>query len=93
MALLQRRLLDALWPLLRPGGRMVYCTCSVFLEENEKNIAAFVAATADARVEPSPFPFAQPPWQPTPHGFQILPGDADMDGFYYACLTRNGEPG
>jgi len=89
----QRRMLDALWPLLRPGGRMLYCTCSVFLEENERNIAAFVAATADAEVESAPFSCAQPPWQPTPNGIQILPGDADMDGFYYACLTRQGDPG
>ncbi len=93
LAALQRRMLDALWPLLRPGGRMLYCTCSVFHAENESNIAAFVAANGAAQVESAPFSRAEPPWQATPHGIQILPGDADMDGFYYACLTRHGDSG
>ena len=45
----QLRLLHALWPLLRPGGELLYSTCSILSEENEAIVSAFLAATADAR--------------------------------------------
>ncbi len=69
----QYRLLTALWPLLAPGGLMVYGTCSVFPEENSQVIQAFLESHKDAKEEKSQ---------------QILPGMHGMDGFYYACLRK-----
>jgi 16S rRNA (cytosine967-C5)-methyltransferase len=80
----QASLLAALWPLLAPGGRLLYVTCSVLRSENEERIAGFLAAHADA------FEIALAvPWgRPCRHGRQILPGDDGMDGFYYAALSK-----
>jgi 16S rRNA (cytosine967-C5)-methyltransferase len=80
----QKQLLDNLWPLLKPGGLMVYTTCSAFKQENEQQIEAFLQRHPDAgEIRPD-----SPPAQPRPFGFQRLPGDDVMDGFYYACLQR-----
>ncbi len=80
----QQQLLDSLWSLLKPGGLMVYTTCSAFKQENEQQIEAFLQRHPDAEeVRPE-----QPPAQPRPFGYQRLPGDDIMDGFYYACLRR-----
>ena len=54
LALQQAMLLAALWPLVRPGGRLLYCTCSVFREEGSHQIEAFLAHNTDARLRPSP---------------------------------------
>lgn len=82
-AILQDRLLRALWPLLKPGGMLVYATCSIFASENQDQIKQFMAATADARsVELPQWGMAQSV------GRQMLPGQAGMDGFYYAALRR-----
>ncbi len=85
MATAQRRLLEALWPLLAPGGRLVYATCSIFPEENQQVVSAFVGDHAEA--VPGPGPGAG---RATGTGYQILPGEAGMDGFFYACLERRG---
>ncbi len=80
----QRALLAALWPLLRPGGRLLYATCSVLRRENEQVVAAFLAAQPEAREQPIPADWGRAlAW-----GRQILPGEAGMDGFYYAALVR-----
>jgi len=80
----QARLLDALWPLLRPGGVLLYATCSVLAEENAAQVEAFLARTPDARAEPltDGFGHAAGP------GRQRLPGEDGMDGFFYARLRR-----
>jgi 16S rRNA (cytosine967-C5)-methyltransferase len=75
---LQSELLAALWPLLRPGGRLVYATCSVLKRENDAQVAAFRAEWGAA----------DPAGTVAPSGCQTLPGDADGDGFYYACLLK-----
>ena len=80
----QRRLLEALWPLLSAGGRLVYCTCSIIQAENESVIAGFVSDHTDVEVA-SP---ALPVGQPVGCGRQILTGEAGVDGFYYACLEK-----
>jgi 16S rRNA (cytosine967-C5)-methyltransferase len=80
----QRRILAALWPLLAPGGRLVYITCSVLRAENEAIVGELLAAQADARV----VPFSLPAGQPAATGWQILPGDGDLDGMYYAVLQK-----
>ena len=75
---LQARLLQALWPLLRPGGRLVYATCSVLRRENDAQIDAFAAAAGAT----------EPAGTEAGSRCQTLPGDADGDGFYYASLLN-----
>ncbi|MFO7642645.1 MAG: 16S rRNA (cytosine(967)-C(5))-methyltransferase RsmB [Candidatus Competibacteraceae bacterium] len=89
----QRAMLNSLWPLLRADGRLVYATCSVLRRENEEVVAAFLAAHPDAWDPPIMADWGRAP----SHGRQILPGEADMDGFYYAVLVKRttvlgGEP-
>jgi 16S rRNA (cytosine967-C5)-methyltransferase len=83
---LQARLLDALWPLLRPGGRLVYATCSILRDENQRQVDAFLARTADARAEPLDARFGRA----SGPGHQRLPGEDGMDGFFYARLAKAG---
>ncbi|KAB2935759.1 MAG: 16S rRNA (cytosine(967)-C(5))-methyltransferase RsmB [Candidatus Contendobacter sp.] len=80
----QRAMLTALWPLLRPGGRLLYATCSVLRQENEQVVAAFLAARPEAREHR----IAADWGRALGHGRQILPGEAGMDGFYYAVLVK-----
>jgi 16S rRNA (cytosine967-C5)-methyltransferase len=82
----QARLLEALWPLLRRGGRLVYCTCSVFRAEGEARIAAFVAHNNTAALRPGPGHLL-PTGAAQPSGVRDNP-QGDHDGFYYAVLDR-----
>lgn len=81
----QAQLLDALWPLLAPGGRLVYATCSVFADENDAQVAAFLDRRRDARALP-----VVPEWfgTATRFGRQNRSGEGGGDGFYYAVLGR-----
>ena len=79
-AMLQSRLLDALWPLLRPGGRLLYVTCTILRRENDEQVERFLAAMPDALLAAG-----RPP-------FQIRPGEANRDGFYYACIEKQQTP-
>ena len=84
VAQLQHDLLHALWPLLAPGGIMVYATCSIMPEENEQQVARFIASQPDCQ-----FVASEQPWgHSTGHGWQILPGENNMDGFFYSVLQR-----
>jgi len=81
LARIQDALLDALWPLLKPGGRLLYCTCSVFKAEGQDRIDAFLQRQPGARLLPSPG-----------HMLPVVEyGDAPTadrgDGFFYALLT------
>lgn len=76
----QRRLLDAVWPCLKPGGKLLYVTCSIFEQENARQMHAFIERHRDAAAMPLA---ADLNWQR-----QILPGEQDMDGFYYACVQK-----
>lgn len=83
---IQKALLEALWPLLKPGGRLVYATCSVFKAEGEDQVQAFLSRHTDARRQPGPG--------------HLLPGRASAegdfndnapgghDGFYYARIDK-----
>ncbi len=84
LAGLQGRILDAAWPLLTPGGTLLYVTCSLLPEENQDQIEAFLARTPDAqtRTIAADWGLARGP------GRQILPEPGGMDGFYYALLGR-----
>ena len=85
----QRKILDALWRLLKPGGKMLYCTCSIFKEENEVQIAKFIERHPDA----AELAIENADWgEARPRGRQVLTGCDDMDGFYYALLTRSERP-
>ena len=80
----QRRLLHALWPLLADDGRLLYATCSILRAENDDIIDTLLDQHHDAHIVPVPVEAGRL----TRHGRQILPGDADMDGFYYCLLTK-----
>jgi 16S rRNA (cytosine967-C5)-methyltransferase len=81
---LQRRILEAAWPLLVPGGQLLYVTCSVLRRENEAQIDEFLKSHRDARELP-----IEADWGTAAnHGHQILTGDKDMDGFYYARVEK-----
>ena len=84
LAAAQKRLLEALWPLLAPGGRLVYATCSVLRAENEAVLAAFGADRADARHADVPAAFGRAAGD----GRQNLPGMGGMDGFFYAIVEK-----
>jgi len=85
----QTAMLEALWPLLAPSGRLLYVTCSVLAAENDVVIGDFLARHSEARED-----------QVLPNynirdlmvektcGFQVLPGSQGLDGFYFACLER-----
>ena len=75
----QRALLEALWRLLAPGGKLLYATCSVFREENDDIVAAWAATERDAR-RVVPLPDDGPA--------QWLPG-AQHDGFFYALIQKS----
>jgi 16S rRNA (cytosine967-C5)-methyltransferase len=78
----QRAIVDALWRTLAPGGRMLYASCSVFGEENARQVETFVGRHVDARRLPIP--------GTTTRDAQLhhLP-DAEHDGFYYALLQKD----
>jgi 16S rRNA (cytosine967-C5)-methyltransferase len=82
--MVQRALLAALWPRLKPGGLLVYATCSILHAENREVVRDFVACHPDAQVAPPALPGSVP----VEPGEQILPGSRDRDGFYYAVLRR-----
>ena len=70
---IQQKLLDELWPLLKPGGIMLYSTCSILKAENTEQIIKFLERHSNAVLEKER---------------QILPGEEQMDGFYYAKLKK-----
>jgi len=86
----QNALLDALWPQIAPGGRLIYSTCSLFQEENDEIISAFIKrCPTDVTVGfiASRFPIHdRTPFVTTRHGIQTLPTVDGGDGLYYAEL-------
>lgn len=84
VAALQKELLNALWPLLVPGGLLLYATCSIMPEENERQIVEFAESHDDSEICRESRPWART----TNHGWQILPGDNNMDGFFYCVLRK-----
>ena len=83
---LQATLLDALWKVIKPGGVMLYATCSILKDENELQVAAFLARTPGASAQELPAEYGHPAGP----GRQRLPGEQGMDGFFYARICKNG---
>jgi 16S rRNA (cytosine967-C5)-methyltransferase len=82
---IQRELLNQLWPLLKPGGLLLYATCSILPEENAEQIKYFIEQHTDAKTMPLPIDIGTQ----TAYGLQILPGQSNMDGFYYALIQKS----
>jgi 16S rRNA (cytosine967-C5)-methyltransferase len=79
-AVQQAQILEALWPLLAAGGKLLYATCSIFARENQQVIGAFLARHAEAaQIALS---------APDLNNGQLLPNDRH-DGFFYALLQKN----
>ena len=83
-AKLQRKLLEALWPLLNPGGRLLYATCSILPSENSQLVAGFLAEHDDAQAQSLELEYGHI----CDTGVQIFPGTYNMDGFFYARLAK-----
>lgn len=86
----QAQMLDALWPLLAPGGRLLYCTCSVFKAEGQSQIDAFLQRQPGARVAAAP----RSPGHLLPLADNLTESatpeaGASMDGFFYALLEKD----
>ena len=82
LARTQDAILNALWPLLKPGGHLLYCTCSVFKMEGQDRIDAFLQRTPDAQALPAPghlLPVVE---------YLDPTGQDRGDGFFYALLTK-----
>lgn len=80
----QRRLLEAVWTMLKPSGILLYATCSVIKRENESQILRFLNTHPDAKEIP-----IKASWGIAQRcGRQTFPGDWKMDGFFYARLSK-----
>ena len=86
LAALQQSLLQTLWPLLAPGGQLLYCTCSVFHAEGHAQVQAFLARNTDAVLRPSPGHLLP---RPSIQNTALVDNPrGEHDGFYYALLAR-----
>ncbi len=86
LSLIQARLLRSLWPLVRPGGHLLYCTCSVFRSEGQDQVETFLAHNTGARLLPSPGHLL--PQLPANRGGVPDNHGGDHDGFFYALLEK-----
>ena len=90
LAALQARLLAVLWPLLAPGGNLLYCTCSVFRAEGEAQVQTFLAHNTAAVLRAAPghlVPQSGAKADAVPDNLE-----GDHDGFYYALLGKRAGP-
>lgn len=86
LAQAQKRLLAALWPLLKPGGRLLYCTCSIFRAEGDLQVKSFLENNKDAILLPSPGHLIP---QNRRDGADLVHNQAgDHDGFFYALFEK-----
>jgi 16S rRNA (cytosine967-C5)-methyltransferase len=88
LAARQAKLLRNLWPLLAPGGRLVYASCSALRAENAAVIAPFLEEETSSRDITRDACRELAIDVPDEVGYRIAAGTAEMDGFYYACLEK-----
>lgn len=81
---LQQQILEHLWGRLKNGGRLLYCTCSILRDENDRQIKTFLAEHADAKE----IAILSDWGMSSEFGKQLFPGDSGMDGFYYCLLEK-----
>jgi len=81
---LQKSILNALWDKLKPGGILLYATCSILPDENELQVKSFLETRSDATLIP-----LSEQYNSDTQGRQLLPNEDAMDGFYYAKLQKN----
>ena len=83
---LQFEILTSAWQMLKPGGELLYITCSIFKDENQNQIKGFLSKNADAgemKIDAN--------WgEACEHGRQLFPGEHDADGFYFCRLKKAG---
>ncbi|MCK5893505.1 MAG: 16S rRNA (cytosine(967)-C(5))-methyltransferase RsmB [Endozoicomonadaceae bacterium] len=84
LAILQQQIIDQMWSLLKPGGTLLYATCSVMPEENSEQIKAFVERCNDAILEPLSPEYGID----TGYGILLLPQKKSHDGFFYCRLRK-----
>jgi len=92
---MQAELIDHAWTLLKPGGRMVFCTCSILPDEGEVQVDEALARHSDMRVDTSALALdgIDPDWQTEEGGLRIRPDywaeRGGLDGFYIAALVKD----
>ena len=85
---LQAKILDNCWSMLKPGGRLLYATCSILRSENDQQIASFLERVAIQSNDAEEILIDASWGHAMPRGRQIFPGEQQMDGFYYALLQK-----
>jgi 16S rRNA (cytosine967-C5)-methyltransferase len=85
LVILQENILNETWSLLKPGGTLLYVTCSILPQENSEQISHFIQKNTDAEL--LNINYNDKP-EKEPIGWQLLPGEKNMDGFYYAKLLK-----
>ena len=80
----QKQLLESAWSVLRPGGLLLYATCSVLKQENSDTIKGFLASKTAGEL----LPIKVACGLDTGYGTQILTGTEGMDGFFYAAIRK-----
>jgi len=80
----QASILNAAWQMLAPGGELLYVTCSIFKDENQNQIQAFLSHNNNATETKIDADWGQV----CEYGRQLLPGEFDADGFYYCRLKK-----
>jgi 16S rRNA (cytosine967-C5)-methyltransferase len=83
----QDAVLAAAAPFVKPGGRLIYATCSLFAEENEDRVAAFLGRTPEFSVQPVTLEEAEP-WRTSQGFLRLTPRAAGTDGFFVAALRK-----
>lgn len=84
LAALQLQIVDHCWKWLKSGGTLLYATCSILPQENKDQVSAFLQRTPNATLVP-----IEQQANPNDIGWQIVPGQENMDGFYYARLVKD----
>lgn len=84
LADIQLKIMLNLWQMLKPGGKLLYATCSIFPQENERLIKRFITQQDDARLMPLQLACGEA----REYGHQLFPVPGSHDGFYYALLSK-----